>query len=205
MSRGREVSDKREDAPPIAPEVRVGSNGDALSPISSARRSFAPDAVAWATFAGAAATASLVDRVTKAAIGERLRYGVDTHLVGPLSLTHASNSGIAFGLFATRTTLIALLGALVLGGLVLLFVRVGAADRRLPLAVGLLAGGAFGNVADRLRFGQVTDFVELRYWPAFNLADVFIVTGVVALVLLMRHHDRPQPRQSYLLDRRPND
>ena len=194
------MSDQREDAPPVVPEIRVGSNGDALSPISSARRSFAPDAVAWAIFAGAAASAAAIDRLTKDAIGEHLRYGVDTHLVGPLSLTHASNSGIAFGLFATRTTLIALLGALVLGGLVLLFVRVGGTDSRLPLAVGLLLGGAFGNVADRLRFGQVTDFVELRYWPAFNLADVFIVSGVVALALLLRHHDRPQPRRSYLLD-----
>ena len=52
------------------------------------------------------------------------------------------------------------------------------------MPVGLLAGGAFGNLADRVRIDSVTDFIELPVWPAFNLADVAIVLGVAGLALV---------------------
>ena len=98
------------------------------------------------------------------------------------------NRGVSFGLFnqsdpAMRWVLIAIALAIALGLLVWLF-RV---DRRLPaLGIGLILGGAIGNVIDRFRFGAVVDFVYLHaggfYWPAFNVADSTIAIGVVVLL-----------------------
>jgi len=81
------------------------------------------------------------------------------------------------------------------------FARSGARHPVLPIALGLLIGGSAGNLVDRIRLGHVTDFLDLTYWPAFNLADSFIVTGVVVLLLALfaadrspRVHGRPRSR-----------
>ena len=70
------------------------------------------------------------------------------------------------------------------------FARSGGRHPVLPIALGLVIGGSVSNLADRIRLGHVTDFLDFRYWPAFNLADSFIVIGVgiilVALVLADR-------------------
>jgi lipoprotein signal peptidase len=68
------------------------------------------------------------------------------------------------------------------------------------IAVGLLIGGAAGNLVDRLRLGHVTDFLDLSYWPAFNLADMFIVTGVGILLAALVAAER-QPRMHRRLPR----
>jgi signal peptidase II len=64
----------------------------------------------------------------------------------------------------------------------------------LPVALGFLIGGSSSNLLDRLRLGHVTDFLDVRYWPAFNLADTFIVVGVVALLLALILSDRKAAR-----------
>ena len=64
----------------------------------------------------------------------------------------------------------------------------------LPVAVGLVLGGSISNLVDRLRLGHVTDFLDFDYWPAFNLADTFIVVGVALLFLSFVAADRTSPR-----------
>ena len=61
------------------------------------------------------------------------------------------------------------------------FARSGARHPVLPVALGLVLGGSIANLLDRVRLGHVTDFLDFRFWPAFNLADVFIVVGVATL------------------------
>jgi signal peptidase II len=61
------------------------------------------------------------------------------------------------------------------------------------IPIGLIAGGAFGNLADRLRIDSVTDFIDLPLWPSFNLADIAIVIGVAGLALVFM--EEPRPRQ----------
>ena len=184
------------------PEVRVGANPDALAPISAAARSFRPDAIAWLLFALVLAGSFALDRVSKDTASERLALGSDHRLFGPLSLTHTTNSGIAFGLFEGRTSIVAFLGLVVVSGLFLFFARVGGEDARLAPALGLLIGGSMGNLSDRVRFGRVTDFVELRYSPSFNLADVFIIGGVLLLLLILtaRDEDTPSPPTGRLIN-----
>jgi signal peptidase II len=76
------------------------------------------------------------------------------------------------------------------------FGRSGARHPVLPVALGLVIGGSVSNLADRIRLGFVTDFLDFRYWPAFNLADSFIVIGVgillAALVLAEREPRAPR-------------
>ena len=98
-------------------------------------------------------------------------------MVGPFSIHHVQNSGIAFGLFAQATGIVILLTLVAVGWMIVYFSRSGARHPLLPVAVGLLIGGSISNLADRVRLGHVTDFLDLRYWPAFNLADSFIVVG----------------------------
>jgi signal peptidase II len=70
------------------------------------------------------------------------------------------------------------------------FARSGARHPILPIALGLVIGGSVSNLADRVRLGHVTDFLDFRYWPAFNLADSFIVVGVGILLAALVLADR---------------
>ena len=103
-------------------------------------------------------------------------------MIGPFSIHHVQNSGIAFGLFASATAAVIVLTLIAVAWMIGYFARSGARHPLLPVAVGLLIGGSVSNLADRVRLGHVTDFLDLRYWPAFNLADSFIVVGVAILL-----------------------
>jgi signal peptidase II len=75
------------------------------------------------------------------------------------------------------------------------FARSGSRHPVLPVALGLVIGGSVSNLLDRVRLGHVTDFLDFRYWPAFNLADTFIVVGVAALLLALVASDRKATTQ----------
>ncbi len=106
-------------------------------------------------------------------------------------MTHIYNTGAAFGLFQDQSftlTIVAFIGIVV----VLLFVflvprRFPFLDNRLgKLALGLVFGGTIGNLVDRLRFGYVTDFIDIGIWPAFNIADSAVTVGVILLLYSLR-------------------
>lgn len=108
--------------------------------------------------------------------------GEQVSVLGPLELTMAHNRGVAFGLASDGGALLVALTLAALAFVGVLFAR----DPTRPgmwIAVGLLAGGALGNLADRVRAGEVTDYIDLLSWPPFNLADVAITLGVVVLAL----------------------
>jgi signal peptidase II len=168
-------------------DVRVGSSTDALTPVSSAERSLAARAQQWAGLGAVVLAAIAADQLTKLIVASELSLDEGLHVVGPFSIHHVQNSGIAFGLFASATPVVTVLTALAVGWMLLFFARSGSRHPVLPVALGLLIGGSTSNLIDRIRLGHVTDFLDLRYWPAFNLADSFIVVGVgilfVALLL----------------------
>ena len=93
-------------------------------------------------------------------------------IAGPFSIHHVHNSGIAFGLFSSATSVVIVLTALAVGWMLVFFARSGARHPVLPVALGLVLGGSLGNLLDRVRLGHVTDFLDFRFWPAFNLADM---------------------------------
>jgi len=182
-----------------AVDVRVGSSTDALTPISVATRSLAASWPQWIALGFVVGAAVLADQVTKHIVASQLALDDSVHVLGPFSIHHVQNSGIAFGLFANATALVTALTALAVGWMLVFFARSGARHPVLPVALGLLIGGSSSNLVDRIRLGHVTDFLDFRYWPAFNLADSFIVVGVAILLLALVAADRaPRPPQRRL-------
>jgi signal peptidase II len=180
----------RTEAPPV--DVRVGSTANALQPISSAERSLGAGRVQWLALGVVAAAAVFADQFTKRVIAGTLELGESVDLVGPLSIHHVENSGIAFGLFASRTTLVIAVTAVAVGLMIWFFARSGRRHPLLPVALGLVLGGSVSNLVDRIRLGHVTDFLDLSAWPAFNLADTFIVVGVALVFATLVLADRPR-------------
>ena len=142
--------------------------------------------------AAALATAGLVvalDQATKQLAVTRIDRGEEVEVFFGLDLTNARNTGVAFGAFEGGGAVVAVLIALALALLVGYF----AVHRDRPwlwLPVGLLLGGALGNLADRARDGAVIDFIDPVAWPAFNVADSCIVIGVVALLYVVEGRER---------------
>ena len=118
--------------------------------------------------------------IVRGSIGRTERVGV---LPG-IDLVNTRNTGVAFGLFSGGGPLLVLVTLLALGGILVFF----ALNAQRPWAwvpMGLLLGGAAGNLLDRAREGSVTDFIDLPAWPAFNLADIAITLGVVAMFFVL--------------------
>jgi signal peptidase II len=180
------------------PDVRVGSATNALAPVSVAERSLAAGGLQWLGLASVALAAVLADQVTKHIVVSTLSLDDSTHVIGPLSIHHVQNSGIAFGLFSSATAAVTVVTGIAVIWMVVFFARSGGRHPVLPAALGLLIGGSMSNLVDRIRLGHVTDFIDFKYWPAFNLADSFIVLGVVILLGAMLVADRapkpPRPR-----------
>jgi signal peptidase II len=138
---------------------------------------------AWSLAGALCGLVVAADQATKAAIEAHLVPGEEVELLGPLGLTLSHNRGVAFGLAGGAGVKLILLTLATLAVIGFLFAR-NPGKPGMWVAVGLLAGGAVGNLADRIRADAVTDFVDFGAWPAFNLADVSITLGVVLIVLL---------------------
>ena len=142
----------------------------------------------------ALATAGLVvalDQATKQLVVNSLTRGESVNVFIGLDITNTRNTGVAFGALQGGGVVVGLLIGLSLGMLVGYF-ALHAARPLLWLPVGMLVGGALGNLADRAREGAVIDFVDPVLWPAFNLADTSIVLGVLALFWVLEGPDLPR-------------
>jgi signal peptidase II len=163
-------------------DVRMGSSTDALTPISVAERSLRAGPMQWLGLLAIGLTAVAADQLTKHIVTGHLALDDGIHVIGPFWIHHVQNSGIAFGLFSSATAVVIVLTGIAVAWMLLFFFRSGGRHPVLPVALGLVIGGSVSNLVDRVRLGYVTDFIDLRYWPAFNLADSFIVVGVAILL-----------------------
>jgi signal peptidase II len=162
-------------------------------PLGRSRPGPAP-AVRRASILALAAVVVAVDQATKTWALHRLSDGRTIHLIWTLRLALTFNSGAAFGLGRGVTPLLVALAIV----LIVLLVGLGRdASRRASavsvVAMGLLLGGAAGNLVDRLarhHAGAVIDFIDLKWWPVFNVADASIVCGAVLLLLGARQPNR---------------
>jgi len=174
-------------------EFRPGSRTDGLAPISVVARSLAARPRHWIALGAIVAAAVVADQLTKHVVASELFLDEDVKVVGPFSIHHVQNSGIAFGFFASATSLVILLTAVAVVWMLYFFARSGSRHPVLPVALGLVIGGSVSNLIDRVRLGHVTDFLDFTYWPAFNLADTFIVVGVLTLLFVLASVDRHHP------------
>ena len=180
--------------PPRSPDVRIGSTTNALRPISAAERPLGAGARQWVGLGAIAVAAVGADQLTKQVVARTLALGEEVEIVGPFSIHHVQNSGIAFGLFSQATSVVIVLTALAVAWMLVFFARSGRRHPILPAALGFVLGGSIANLVDRIRLGHVTDFLDVRYWPAFNLADTFIVVGVAILFAALAGSDRQSRR-----------
>ncbi|MDO7786211.1 signal peptidase II [Desulforamulus aquiferis] len=116
--------------------------------------------------------------INKMALGESIPVWP-----GVFHLTYIQNPGAAFGMLAGKTWFFIAVTSLVLLGMLVAYRWINRAGPMYQWALGLVAGGALGNLIDRIRFTKVIDFLDFRIWPVFNLADTAISIGV-ALILL---------------------
>jgi signal peptidase II len=144
-----------------------------------------------------AAAVVAADQATKTWALHRLSSG-PIHVVWKLDLVLSHNSGSAFGLAQGWAPVLTALAGLVV--VALLAVLRGVRSRPMSLALGLVLGGALGNLSDRVlrgHHGAVVDFIALHFWPTFNVADSCIVVGVVLALVLSwgdeRRRAQPPP------------
>jgi signal peptidase II len=154
-----------------------------------------PAARAWALAGAVCGLVFAADQAAKAAIEAHVVIGEDINVMGPVGLTLSHNGGVAFGLAGGAGVKLVLTTAVALAVIGYLFAR-NPLRPGMWVAVGLLAGGALGNLADRIRADAVTDFVAVGSWPPFNLADVSITLGVLLLVFFyLRDAEREDPAE----------
>jgi signal peptidase II len=139
---------------------------------------------AWGRAGLVAAVVLVADQLTKQLVRSSIALGASRHLLPGVTLVHAQNGGIAFSLLTGSEAGVIAVTLVVVSAVLTYFARQ-RTRRGMWLACGLIVGGALGNLADRLRAGLVTDFIQLPHWPAFNLADTAITLGVLTLFLLV--------------------
>lgn len=147
---------------------------------------------AWWRAGAVCAAVLVVDQIVKAVIEHNIVTGERVDVLGPLKLTLSHNEGVAFGLAGGSGAPLVVVTLVALGVVLYLFSR-NPARPGMWIATGLLAGGAIGNLADRVRVGAVTDFIELPHWPPFNVADMSITAGVILLVLIYLREAEREP------------
>jgi signal peptidase II len=135
------------------------------------------------TFFLIAAAVFALDQVTKVII----RATLDPHEAWPdpdwvLHIVNVSNSGAAFGMLQGQTVFLVVTSLVGVAAIVLYYLYPPLEHGLLRAALGLQLGGAAGNLVDRIRTGEVTDFINFDFWPAFNVADASISIGVVAIL-----------------------
>ena len=149
-------------------------------------RAAPPGRSQWLAFGGLAATVVILDQLTKAWLASFLAPGESVDVLGDLvRLVHAQNTGGLFGLLRGQAVPFALISLVVVGLIVAYHARAGR-NPYLSITLGLLLGGALGNLIDRIRLGYVVDFVDaglgtLR-WYTFNVADAAISLSILLLL-----------------------
>jgi signal peptidase II len=139
-----------------------------------------------ATLAACATGAAVIvlDQITKAMVRTEIPRGDRHDLILGFDLVHVWNTGVAFGFLAGGGALLLVGTGLALLALIVFFV-LHSGQPLVWLPTGLLLGGALGNLIDRAHQGHVTDFIKFPHFPAFNVADIAITFGVIALVLVL--------------------
>jgi signal peptidase II len=146
----------------------------------------------------------VLDQVTKWLIVRELGPASENHRTGlvrdALAFHYVENSGAAFGMLRGQTVVLAVAAAFVVGALIISYQRATHATWQLTAGLGLLLGGAIGNLIDRIRVGYVVDFIAVSAWPKFNVADSAITVGVFLIAWHALAHDMSSESNGMLVN-----
>jgi signal peptidase II len=149
----------------------------------------------WTRAAAAAIVVLALDQLTKQIVVHSLARGESRNVFFGIEITNVRNKGVAFGAFGGGGLPVTLLTVAAVAFLIGYF-AMHATKAWLWLPVGVIAGGAFGNLLDRVRQGSVTDFIDPMLWPAFNVADTGIVLGILALLYVIEGPPRKKAAEA---------
>ena len=148
----------------------------------------------------------LLDQWTKSMVVQKLPLYQRVEVVqGFFNLTHVRNTGGAFGVFGGEkgglgSILFVVVSLVAIGAIIFLFLKIKENERILALSFSLILSGAVGNLIDRLRYGEVVDFLDFHlftyHWPAFNVADSAICIGIGLMALELLKGDRKKSKKS---------
>ena len=128
----------------------------------------------------------ILDQLTKLFIRKNLQLNKSIPIIKDvLHLTYITNTGSAFGLFKNFNLLFIIFSIIVIITVLFLIRKVKENERFLQIAFGFLLGGTLGNLIDRLISGTVTDFIDFRIWPVFNVADSAVTVSVIIFIILL--------------------
>ena len=127
------------------------------------------------------------DQLTKALVRARIDRFEEVDLILGIKLIHTRNTGVAFSLFSGGGPIVVIIACVALAALLVFFIT-HLRTRLIWLPVGMLLGGAAGNLIDRARIGAVTDFAKIPHWPAFNVADIGVTFGVIILIFVLEKY-----------------
>src|SRR3954449_8974180 len=137
----------------------------------------------WSLALATVGAVVVLDQLTKAWVRASVAPQEKINVFFLLDITRVKNTGVAFGALSGSGAIVFVAVLLAMAGLLAYFAA-HAGERGLWLPVGMVFGGALGNLADRVRIDGVTDFIDPVLWPAFNLADMCIVVGVLGVLYL---------------------
>ncbi|MCH7578175.1 MAG: signal peptidase II [Chloroflexi bacterium] len=148
-----------------------------------------------ALFLGAAVIIVALDQATKGLVRTFMDRGETWPDGWPIRLHHVTNTGAAFGILKDQTGFLIVTTVIGLAA-IYLYYRYPPFDHLVaPIAIGMMLGGAIGNLVDRVRLGRVTDFIDFPFWPSFNVADSSITIGIAVLLLgYVLFAERPPPK-----------
>jgi len=139
-----------------------------------------------------------LDQLTKHLVRAYIERGEAVPEDWPVRLVHVTNTGAAFGILQNQGAFLAITSLIGIVAILLYYLYPPFEHWPMTAALALVLGGAIGNLSDRIRLGEVTDFIDFPHYPAFNVADSSIVVGVVVLAGLLAlglppSADRPRP------------
>ena len=133
------------------------------------------------------------DQLIKLLVAGKMLPGQSIPLIPSiLHLTYVKNIGAAFGLFRSQRYMLIVIGVAVILAVMYFQRRVETKEYLIQTALAFILGGSFGNIIDRIFRGYVVDFIDFRFWPVFNLADIMINLGI--FLLLLRILARPKAK-----------
>jgi signal peptidase II len=127
-----------------------------------------------------------LDQLTKFLIKQNFQLNQSLPIIKNIfHLTYVTNTGSAFGLFKGFNIIFILISIIVVIIILYYLKKIKNNEKFLQFSVGLLLGGTIGNLIDRLSYGYVTDFIDFRIWPVFNVADSAVTLSVMAIIILL--------------------
>ncbi len=140
-----------------------------------------------------AALIILFDQITKILVRTQIKEGTSIAIIPKmLYFTHATNTGASFSLLTRYSFLLTVIAILVVIGIIFFYKKIPVQYRT---AGALILGGTAGNLIDRLQYGSVTDFIDVRIWPIFNVADSAITIAAILLIVIVWKEEKVEKKE----------